>query len=456
MFMAIKVTCSCGTVLAADEKFVGKRVRCPKCGNVFQVPPPEVEAVEAEPSPQPVRSQPAPKAPARPAAASTRPSPPATDPNVPAPPRVAGTLNHDSPLVRYERLLTITGGRTPREHLRLRKAVLTRPGGQTKWFVDVVLTDVGLLVVPMVHHNSANTQAAAVHFGLIGALVAAGVASVQYHKDAKKYDEVSQQREDHSLHDLYVEGTGPTGNGRLQSQGPKLQPAEHRGAELLPADEIIDIRFKSSKVLVVRCRGFTYNFARHDDKGANRAEEWEQVKEHLNDWKEMAIQEIQERAGGPPEPGIVSLVEWGWRPALTVPGWVPPAVDTVAAEGVTSKTLKLFLPIPWEAIGRLTGKLQRLATQPSEDLAQQLEGLMSGKSQPFVIGGMITLAFGLLLGLVFLAMLGLEGGNMQGPEILLLIIGGVGLLIGIICWVHGWNIQKAFRKGLREVTEEGA
>src|SRR5439155_867116 len=135
------------------------------------------------------------------------------------------------------------------------------------------------------------------------------VASIQFSKDAKRYDEISLQRQDHSLHELYVEGTGPTGNGRLQSQGAKLQPAEHRGAELLPADEIIDIRFKSSKNLVVRCRGLTYNFVRHDDKGANRAEEWAQVKEHLDDWKEMAIQEVQEREGGPAEPGIVSLAE---------------------------------------------------------------------------------------------------------------------------------------------------
>src|SRR5262249_9180705 len=151
------------------------------------------------------------------------PPPPATQPDVP-PPRAAGTLNHDSPLVRYERLLTITGGRKPREHFRLRKAVLTRAGSQTKWFADVIFCDVGLMVVPMVHHNTANTQAAAVHFGLLGALVAAGVASMQYNKDAKKYDEISSQREDHSLHDLYVEGTGPAGNGRLQSQGPKVQP----------------------------------------------------------------------------------------------------------------------------------------------------------------------------------------------------------------------------------------
>src|SRR5207248_1027673 len=122
------------------------------------------------------------------------------------PPRAAGTLNHDSPRVRYERLLTITGGRMPREHLRLKKAVLTRGGSQTKWFVDIILTDVGLLVVPMTHHNSANTHATGAHFGLIGHLVAAGLASMQYNKDAKRYDEISLDREDHSLHELYVEG----------------------------------------------------------------------------------------------------------------------------------------------------------------------------------------------------------------------------------------------------------
>jgi hypothetical protein len=233
---------------------------------------------------------------------------------VPPPPRAADKLNHDHPCIRYERLLTITGGRVPREHLRLRKAVLTRPGSQTKWFVDVVLCDVGLLLVPMSHHNSASTHATGAQFGLIGHLVAAGVASMQYSKDAKRYDEISLQRQDCSLHELYVEGTGPTGNGRLQSQGAKVQPGDHRGAEFLPADQITDIRFKSSKNLIVKCRGVVYNFARHDDKGANRAEEWSQVSDHLDDWKEMAVQEAQERDGGPPEPGLIALVEWAWRP----------------------------------------------------------------------------------------------------------------------------------------------
>src|SRR5262249_2912591 len=163
-------------------------------------------------------------------------------------------------------------------------------------------------------------------------------------------------REDHSLHDLYVEGTGPAGNGRLQSQGPKVQPIEHRGAEFLPADEILEIRFKSSKNLIVRCRGLTYNFTRHDDKGANRAEEWPEVSDHRGEGREWSSREARERRGGPAEPGVVALVEWGWRPTQAVPSWVPSAAETVAAEGVTSKTLKLFLPIPWEAFGRLAGK----------------------------------------------------------------------------------------------------
>jgi hypothetical protein len=454
--MTIKVTCSCGTVLSADEKLAGKRVRCPRCSAIFEVPLQEaVAADDPEPPPQAVRSQPSPRSPARSGARPPSTPSPSTDPDVPPPPRAVGTPNHDSPLVRYERLLTITGGRMPREHLRLRKAVLNRAGSQTKWFVDVILCDVGLMVVPMSHHNSAGTHATGAQFGLIGHLVAAGVASLQYSKDAKRYDEISQQRQDNNLHELFVEGTGPAGNGRLQSQGAKLQPAEHRGAEFLPVDQITDIRFKGSKNLIVKWRGLTYTFVRHDDKGSNRAEEWSQVAEHLEDWKEMANQEVQERAGGPPEPGIVALVEWGWRSTPAVPDWVEPAAASVAAERVTSKTLKLFLPIPWEALGRLTGKLRTMATQSTDDLAQQLEGVASGKSQPFVIGGLITLALGLLLSLMFVVIVAVER-QMQGPEVLVIIVGGVALLIGLICWLHGWNIQRTFRKGVRAVTEGGS
>src|SRR5262249_60458948 len=121
VFMTIKIPCSCGTMLSADEKLAGKRVRCPRCKNEFKVPFPEVQPAD-EPA---TVAEAAPRSPARPGARPTSPPPPKTAPDVPPPPRAAGTLNHDHPLVRYERLLTITGGRPPRQHLRLRKALLT-------------------------------------------------------------------------------------------------------------------------------------------------------------------------------------------------------------------------------------------------------------------------------------------------------------------------------------------
>ena len=37
-FMAIHVTCSCGNLLAAKDEWVGRRVKCSKCGAVFAVP----------------------------------------------------------------------------------------------------------------------------------------------------------------------------------------------------------------------------------------------------------------------------------------------------------------------------------------------------------------------------------------------------------------------------------
>src|SRR5262245_52327056 len=36
VFMTIKIPCSCGTMLSADEKLAGKRVRCPRCKNEFK------------------------------------------------------------------------------------------------------------------------------------------------------------------------------------------------------------------------------------------------------------------------------------------------------------------------------------------------------------------------------------------------------------------------------------
>src|SRR5262245_8066433 len=39
--MSISVRCSCGTRLQVRDDLVGKRIKCPKCGQVLQTPPAE-------------------------------------------------------------------------------------------------------------------------------------------------------------------------------------------------------------------------------------------------------------------------------------------------------------------------------------------------------------------------------------------------------------------------------
>jgi phage FluMu protein Com len=62
--MKINVKCAqCGNTLAVDEKFAGKKGKCPKCGAVFVIQPPAANAAPAAPPARPAatpKSAPAP------------------------------------------------------------------------------------------------------------------------------------------------------------------------------------------------------------------------------------------------------------------------------------------------------------------------------------------------------------------------------------------------------------
>ncbi len=56
----IAFECGCGEPLAAAPEHVGRKVKCPRCGDVQAVPEPEPEPVEAAPPPPKKRSGPPP------------------------------------------------------------------------------------------------------------------------------------------------------------------------------------------------------------------------------------------------------------------------------------------------------------------------------------------------------------------------------------------------------------
>jgi hypothetical protein len=79
--MAISVTCSCGRSLRAKDEAAGKRVRCPQCGSVVQVPAAELDDqafddLMSAPSEYEVQSAPPPPPPPSAQAPVMRPPPP--------------------------------------------------------------------------------------------------------------------------------------------------------------------------------------------------------------------------------------------------------------------------------------------------------------------------------------------------------------------------------------------
>jgi hypothetical protein len=62
----ISVTCTCGKALRVKDEIAGKKIRCPVCKQVLEVPVPEMDVeMEDDAADTQIREQPAPKVPAR-------------------------------------------------------------------------------------------------------------------------------------------------------------------------------------------------------------------------------------------------------------------------------------------------------------------------------------------------------------------------------------------------------
>ena len=61
----IQFKCKCGELLEMEDKYAGRKVKCPECKTLMKVPAPKPKAVRkrppAEPEARPVGAQPAPQ-----------------------------------------------------------------------------------------------------------------------------------------------------------------------------------------------------------------------------------------------------------------------------------------------------------------------------------------------------------------------------------------------------------
>jgi hypothetical protein len=426
------ISCSCGKQLSINESLAGKKVKCPGCGNIFVAPAPSGSQQASPPPPPPP---------------ATRPSPPPPDPSPRRrrPINPDGELSFDCPSVRAERLMVLTKGEEPVELYHLGKAILTRSGSQVNWFVDVVVCDMGLLVVPYTHHNPA--QHAAHGGGLIGAAIGAVASSMAYSKANKIFLEQSAETQGWEPTELFTGVTKHSKSGGRCSKGVNLMVNEQMGAELLPADELSSWKTPSKKIIEVKWRNRTWKFQRPDDldKECNRA--WDQLRDELDEWQENAAALLESRSGGPDDPGLPALLEWAHRPDDEMPSWVQGTVNQLADTDL-SKPIKKFA-VPWETVGRLAGRLKQI--NGGEEMARQLQDLNNQQAMPLWISFLITLILG-VLGVFASLVFSVQEDGEEALIVISWVVTGILLFVALILGIMTWEVKGGFSKGLKAVS----
>jgi len=285
-------------------------------------------------------------------------------------------------------------------------------------------------------------------------MAVAAVSNTIAHKNAnKRYDDEAEQTEGWSPAELFTEVTSCIESGGRPSQGPAVTVTERTGALFMPADEITELKWLNRKTLQVKWRNVVYKFTQTPKLEADMLEGWDQAYRELKDWQEQAEQVLAERAGGPAEPGLASIVEWAGRPAGPAPSWVPGAVHQFLADTDPAAIPKLLKRVPMDQLGRLSGKLRQLPSAEAEEFAHRVEQIPAQKSQVPIWAGLVGLVLDLVLwvavAVVAVAEI-LEGDLVAVGFIAALVLG----VIALICLLVGWDIRNSFRKGARAVTTE--
>jgi len=210
--------------------------------------------------------------------------------------------------------------------------------GQSKvlWFVDLIFTDLGLLIVPYGQASPPNTMGAAMQFGILGALLSASAASGQFKTAAERYDLKAAGTADRTPVELFGYGTHFIVNGARYFFKVLLDPGfERGGAEFLPGDELgpfFGVEEKKSVRVEVSFRGTSYRFAPFQQSEDTKCVNICNAFDRLEPWRLEVTAARRSRSDGPELPGVGSLVEWAQRPQGSLPRWVAETVDRLVDE----------------------------------------------------------------------------------------------------------------------------
>jgi hypothetical protein len=371
----------------------------------------------------------------------------------PAPPSENNSF--DGPAARYERLLVLTGGEDPSEVFQLRKLLLVAGNNPTAaWYVDLVFTDVGLLILPYSWFSPQSqatiTGMSGLFGGVLGAMNAAEEARREIAECVAKYERESAL-------DQALPPAGRFAEGGARSRF-KFLPKElfAKGVadrpQFMPADELEPIQV-GEKQLELSWRGTTYCFSTlaFQEANADQVEHWQHVVPQLESWRNEAQAVRRSRTGGPKESGLAALVEWLQRPEALRPAWGQQTIRTVSHSNLPGS---LVHSIPAALLGELAGELTNMNLVEAEALRDKLSRAVVAKSNFYLLGGGGLLLLGVPLAILLVNMPpSLRSGETVLPLFILVVALGLGAFM-----LGGLAVTSRieFWKGRKKITKRGA
>jgi hypothetical protein len=279
-----------------------------------------------------------------------------------------------------ERWLVLTGGRDPKLHHELRRVIWQDPSDNKLYLADLAFTDTGLLVVTYQNINE---------FGDMGAVLGvAGILSEPWKKH-QAYEHYEEHSGAHRQLTLFKRFEQPVDNGGVYSM--PTPPGV-----FLPADEIEGLTSVSDKVISFSFRGRSCSFATADAIGSVTIDD-------AIRWQAWAQANRRKLSGGPSDPGLIALLEWGQRPATDSPAWVADAITRV-----DDSRQEANLPnTPLASLDHLLDLIRKLRSRNDKKSAALADRLLSSRLKSIkrtIIPSIILMILGIpaIICLVFL------------------------------------------------------
>jgi len=283
---------------------------------------------------------------------------------------------HTKREVRLERLMVLTGGVIPQERWQLKGVKFIPPSDNAVLleveYVDVVFTDVGLLVLAYSRcllHETLGTVATGVAFGALGILAAGAMDFAEIANAKRKYRKAALSEQSLGVVERYIL------RGRF-----------------FAADEMCEIESVAGEGeevagLTFLCREKTYTLALAQNGHAEAS--------RIKQWHREAAARRSNLGGASRYAGLHSLLEWAQRPAPSTAEWVDDAIVRAnSGEGLLIYEEDLSGD---STVSRLVRRLRERGSAAALALARRLVFTRNRRAMVATVFGAVLSVIGTLL-----------------------------------------------------------